>query len=89
MSRMAGYTERFIEKHEAYTTAQLEKLRDELLHELEELADAEELHSYQYAEADWEYDLIHEMLQERKAGSDRSFSRKESFYVKNGRIHRR
>jgi len=68
MSRMAGYTERFIKKHEGYTTAQLEKLRDELLQELQELADAEELRSFVYAEVDWQYDLIHKMIQERKAG---------------------
>ena len=73
MSRMAGYTERFIKKHEAYTTAQLEKMRDDLLQELEELADADESHSYQSAEADWEYDLIHKMIQERKAEPVKSF----------------
>ena len=73
MSRMAGYTERFIKKHEGYTIAQLEKMRDELLHDLEELADAEEFHSFVYAEVNWRYDLIHKMIQDRKAGPVKSF----------------
>ena len=68
MSRMAGYTERFIKKHEGDTTVQLEKMRDELLHQLGELADAEEFHSFVYAEVNWRYDLVHEMIQDRKAG---------------------
>ena len=49
MSRVAGYAEKFCDKHKGYTDAQLEKVRSELLQELEELSDAEEFHSFQYA----------------------------------------
>ena len=66
MSRVAGYAEKFCDKHKGYTDAQLEKVRSELLQELEELSDAEEFHSFQYAEVNWEYDLINIIIKERK-----------------------
>ena len=70
MSRVAGYAEKFCDKHKGYTDAQLEKVRSELLQELEELSDAEEFHSFQYAEVNWEYDLINIIIKERKKSLD-------------------
>ena len=66
--RVAGHTERFIKKHEGHTTAQLEKMKDELSQELEELADAEEFHSFVYAELQWQYDVLEMIIRERKTG---------------------
>ncbi len=70
MSRVAGYAEKFRDKHKSYTDAQLEKVRSELLQSLEELSDAEEFHSFQYAEVNWEYDLINIIIKERKKSLD-------------------
>ena len=41
-------------------------MRDELLQELKELADAGEFHSFLYAEMSWELDMIELLLKERK-----------------------
>lgn len=70
MSRVAGYAEKFRDKYKSYTDAQLEKVRSELLQSLEELSDAEEFHSFQYAEVNWEYDLINIIIKERKKSLD-------------------
>ena len=70
MSRVAGYAEKFRDEHKNYTDAQLEKVRSELLQSLEELSDAEEFHSFQYAEVNWEYDLINIIIKERKKSLD-------------------
>ena len=66
MSRLLGYAQKFRDEHKSKTDSQLRKMRDELLQELEELADAEEFHSFQYAEANWEFDMTELLLKERK-----------------------
>ena len=66
MSRVSGYAQKFRDQHKSKTDSQLKKMRDELLQQLEELADAEEFHSFQYAEANWELDMTELLLKERK-----------------------
>ena len=53
MSRVSGHAQKFSDEHKSKTDSQLRKMRDELLQELEELADAEEFHSFLYAEMNW------------------------------------
>ena len=66
MSRVEGYAKRFCEKREGHSLSQLMEERNELLTEMHELMDAEELHSFQYAEVSWEYDMVHMIIKERK-----------------------
>ena len=66
MSRISRYAQKFRDEHKSKTDSQLRKMRDELLQELEKLADAEEFHSFLYAEMNWELDMIELLLKERK-----------------------
>ena len=66
MSRISGYAQKFRDEHKSKTNSHLRKMRDELLQELEELADAEEFHSFLYAEMNWELDMTELLLKERK-----------------------
>ena len=66
MSSLLGYAQKFRDEHESKTDSQLRKMRDELLQELEELADAEEFHSFLYADMNWELDMTELLLKERK-----------------------
>ena len=66
MSRLSGYAQKFRDQHKSKTDSQLRKMRDELLQELEELADAEEFHSFLYADMNWELDMTELLLNERK-----------------------
>ena len=66
MSRLSGYAQKFRDQHKSKTDSQLRKMRDELLQELEELADAEEFHSFLYADVSWDLDMTELLLKERK-----------------------
>ena len=67
MSVAEGYAKRFREEREGHSLSQLLDERTKLLTEMHELMDAEELHSFQYAEASWEYDMVHMIIKERTA----------------------
>ena len=64
--RVVSYTELFRKHREGHSLAQLEAEKAEVLAEMEELADAEEFHSFQYASVQWEYDVLEIIIRERK-----------------------
>ena len=43
-----------------------------MLAEMEELLDAEEFHSFQYASAKWEYDVLEIIIRERKEEAEKA-----------------
>ena len=64
--RVVSYTEKFRNARVGHSISQLEAELAEVLAEMEELADAEEFHSFQYASAKWEYDVLEMIIRERK-----------------------
>ena len=71
--RVASYTELFRKHREGHSLSQLEAELAEVLEEMEELADAEEFHSFQYASAKWEYDVLEIIIRERKEEAEKAF----------------
>jgi len=63
--RVVSYTEKFRKDREGHSLSQLETEKAEVLEELEELADAEEFHSFQYDSAKWEFDVLEMIIRER------------------------
>ena len=70
MSSISGYAQKFCDEHESKTVSQLRKMRDEMLQVLEALADREEFHSFQYAEVNWELDMINSIIKKKRLTSD-------------------
>ena len=64
--RVASYTEKFRNERVGHSLSQLEAELAEVLQEMEELADAEEFHSFTYASVKWEYDVLEMIIRERK-----------------------
>ena len=64
--RVVSYTEKFRKDREGHSLSQLEAEKAEVLEAMEELADAEEFHSFQYASVKWEYDVLEIIIRERK-----------------------
>ena len=67
--RVQCYTEKFRNARAGHSLSQLEAEKAEVLEEMEELADAEEFHSFQYAEVNWQYDVLEMIIEERKENS--------------------
>ena len=70
--RVQSYTELYRKHREGHSLSQLEAERVEVLAELEELADAEEFHSFQYASVQWEYNVLEIIIRERKEEAERA-----------------
>ena len=64
--RVASHTEKFRNARAGHSLSQLEAELTELTEVLVELADAEEFHSFQYAEVNWQYDVLEMIIEERK-----------------------
>ena len=64
--RVTSHVQNFRNERAGHSLSQLEAELAELGKELEELADAEEFHSFQYAEVSWEYDVLEMIIRERK-----------------------
>ena len=70
--RVQSYTEKFRNARVGHSLSQLEAELAEVLAEMEELADAEEFHSFQYASAKWEYDVLEIIIRERKEEAEKA-----------------
>ena len=70
--RVQSYTEKFMNARVGHSLSQLEAELAEVLAEMEELADAEEFHSFQYASAKWEYDVLEIIIRERKEEAEKA-----------------
>jgi len=70
--RVQSYTELFRKHREGHSLSQLEAELAEVLQEMEELADAEEFHSFQYASVKWEYDVLEIIIRERKEEAEKA-----------------
>jgi len=65
--RVAGYVETFRNERAGHSLSQLEAEKAKVLRTLEELADAEEFHSFVYAEMSWRFDVLEMIIEERNA----------------------
>ena len=73
---MKSETEKFRNARAGHSLSQLEAELVDISGEMEKLVEAEEYHSFWYAQASWEYDMLEIIIRERKAGSVKSFSEK-------------
>ena len=81
--RVTSYTEAFRNERVGLSVAQLEAEKDQVLAEMEELADAEEFHSFQYAEAKWEYDVLEMIIRERNEEAEKAYLAHTVTFYKN------
>jgi hypothetical protein len=64
--RVVSYTEKFRKDREGHSLSQLEAEKADISEEMERLVEDGEYHSFWYAQAEWEYDVLEMIIRERK-----------------------